>query len=111
MVRQVQNSTDISTAQFFEHYSRLTKAYEKEGVSLQDRMIPYYMSDSFQRFKDLILNNEADFREYVVKPFIQPYVEYEYSEVSAALAAIMYLCNNFWKRNSCGLRQYVSITD
>ena len=40
MVRQVQNSTDISTAQFFEHYSRLTKAYEKEGVSLQDRMIP-----------------------------------------------------------------------
>ena len=75
MVRQVQNSTDISTAQFFEHYSRLTKAYEKEGVSLQDRMIPYYMSDSFQRFKDLILNNEADFREYVVKPFIQPYVD------------------------------------
>jgi hypothetical protein len=57
---------------------RLARAYEKLGVSDQERLIPYHMSSVYWRFMEM-LDTGAN-ANMIKKEMVRPYVEYWYRQ-------------------------------
>jgi hypothetical protein len=63
----------------FEQYARIAKSYEDLGIKKEERMVPYYMSDSLSRYDDLLTNDPEGFIKYVARPFIESMVRREFA--------------------------------
>lgn len=59
----------------FEPFTRIAKLYEKAGVTADERMIPYHMSDSFNRFISLLTNDRDGVMNYISRPYIADVVK------------------------------------
>ena len=59
-------------APFGEHAKRLARAYEKAGVSDEERLIPYHMSNVYSRLMEL-LDTERN-SDMIKKEMITPYI-------------------------------------
>jgi hypothetical protein len=59
----------------FEPLSRVARMYERAGVTEEERMIPYHMSDSFTRLKDLLSNDHDGVINYIAAPLVTEIVD------------------------------------
>ncbi len=79
-------STDFASQ--FEPFTRLARLYEKSGITAEERMIPYHMSDSFNRLNDLLNNDHEGFINYVARPWINEVVRSQMSSNPAIVKAM-----------------------
>ena len=89
MAQAAKRTGSVDMKSWLDPYTRLTKMYERQGLTDWDRMIPYYMNSSSKRFSDLLNNDPAGFKLNVAEPVVADHISRMMDGSESSLAKLL----------------------